>query len=205
MSEISFTRGLSRQLFILLFWWLPTVYINLMLSFSLMNCIKAVLIAVGIAGVLVFQHELHRHYGVSSLREPANMRKALMGLALAVAMGIFLTFLSTPWLWLWAVAGVSLAAAYTITRRFIYSNEWLAGLAWGTGLFGTYTVFNNVLLPPLGMALFFLGVALLQGLMVFVYRVITGDYGVPIPLDLLMKLVLWLFVALMLLGASHAL
>jgi len=202
---ISFTRGLSKQLFILFFWWYIPIYINLMMSFSMLNIAKAVLIMAGIAGALVFQHELHRYYGASSLKEPANMRKALMGLALTLLMGMVLTIYSTPWLWLWAALGLALAAAYTITRRYIYSNEWIAGLAWGTALYGSYTVFNNVPLPPLGVAVFFLGLSMLMGLMLVVHRVLSGDYPLPFPISTLMKIIVWLFIATMLMGAGLAL
>ena len=71
--------------------------------------------------------------------------------------------------------------------------------------YGTLWI-NNVPLPPLGVAVFFLGLSLLMGLMDFTYRVLSGDYGqLPLPISTIMKIIVWLFIATMLMGAGLAL
>jgi len=203
---VTFTKGIIPQLLVLVFFWLTPVYINLMLRPpSVVDAIKAVLLAIGIAGVMVFQHQLHRVLGASSLKEPGSVKISLVGLIVAFTAGVILTFISTPLLWVWALVGLVLTVLYTITRRWIYSNEFIVGFTYTTILLGTCTVLNGALLPPLGILVFFVGLGQLIGLIDYVYRVITGDYGCPIPQETLVKLVVWLFVAIMLTGAGVAL
>ena len=211
MSEevkgITFTKGIIPQLLVLAFFWLTPVYINLTLikQLSAIDAIKALLMAIGIAGVMTFQHQLHRFYGSSSVKEPGNMEVGLAGLGVGLVAGIALTFISTHLLWIWASTGLALTALYTISRRWIYSNEFIVGLVYTCMLLGAYTVFNVALLPPLGTLVLFIGLGQFIGLMDFAYRVITGDYGCPVPQETLSKLVLWLFVTLMVIGAGMVL
>jgi hypothetical protein len=114
------------------------------------------------------------------------------------AYSTYITYL----LWVWVVVGVLSIFGYSLTRKFWYSNEILAGIAWSSIFFGSYTVLTHKLLPPLNITIMFMALAILYGLITFVYRVITGDYGCPINRSVINKLVVQLFIGTMLLGLS---
>jgi 4-hydroxybenzoate polyprenyltransferase len=141
---------------------------------------------------------------VSSNPLPVDAKHMVISATVAFACALLLTAQSTPLLWVWITLGVLTTFGYSLTRRIWYSNEILAGIAWSTIFFGTYTLFTNNLLPPLNVLLLFVALAGYYGFVVFVYRVITGDYGCPIERKIINKLILQLFISTMILGLSIA-
>jgi 4-hydroxybenzoate polyprenyltransferase len=138
---------------------------------------------------------------MSSNPLPVDPKQMLVTATVSLACALLLTVLSTPLLWVWIILGVLTIFGYSLTRRFWYSNEILAGIAWSATFFGTYTLFTK-LLPPLSVTLMFIGLTGYYGLMGFVYRVVTGDYGCPIERKIINKLILQLFISTMILGLS---
>lgn len=194
MSPESFTTRKNQIVVLLLWWWVP-IYLAMMMS-GVYDVVKAVLLAIGILGALIFQHEWHKWIGASSSKEPGSLGAACGGLALAAGAGIALTFLSTPLIWLWALIGLACCALYSIIHH-----EIIGGLGWVAAFYGSYTVLTCRILPPLGDALAILGLGILQGLAIYMYRVMTGDYGqVPLPMKELLKLIVWLFIGTMVMG-----
>jgi hypothetical protein len=171
---------------------------------SLQNIAKTVVLFIGVFSAMMTQHLVHRFTKMSSNPLPVDPKQMLVTATVAFACALLLTILSTPLLWVWIILGVLAIFGYSLTRRVWYSNEILAGIAWSTIFFGTYTLFTNSLLPPPNVLLVFVALAGYYGLIVFVYRVITGDYGCPIPRETINKLILQLFISTMILGLSIA-
>ena len=204
MSKVTYTDLKGSIIVALLFWFTP-IYIALLYlkpELSILNIVKTVLLFIGVFSAMMLQHLLHRFMKVSSNPLPVDPKQMLVTATVAFACALLLT--STPLLWIWIVIGIITIFGYSLMRRIWYSNEILAGIAWSTIFFGTYTLFTNNLLPPLNITLMFIGLAGYYGLIVFVYRVITGDYGCPIPRETINKLILQLFISTMILGLSIA-
>jgi len=201
---VSYTDIKGSIVVALLFWFTP-IYIALLYTRpepSIVNIIKTALLFIGVFSAMMLQHLLHRFTKASSNPLPVNPKHMILSATVAFACALILSLLSTPLLWVWIILGVLTIFGYSLTRRVWYSNEILAGITWSTIFFGTYTLFTNNLLPSLNVLLLFVALAGYYGLIVFVYRVITGDYGCPIPREVVNKLILQLFISTMILGLS---
>jgi hypothetical protein len=204
VSKVTYTDLKGSIIVALLFWFTP-IYIALLYirpEPSIANIIKMMLLFIGVFSAMMLQHLLHRFMKVSSNPHPVDPKHIVISATIAFACALLLTVLSTPLLWVWIILGVLTIFGYSLTRRLWYSNEILAGIAWSAIFFGTYTLFVNKLLPPLNITLMFIGLAGYYGLIGFVYRVVTGDYGCPIPREVVNKLILQLFISTMILGLS---
>jgi len=206
MSKVTYT-DLKGSIIVALLFWFPAIYIALLYirpEPSIANIIKTALLFIGVFSAMMLQHLLHRFTNVSSNPLPVDPKQMLVTATVSLACALLLTVLSTPLLWVWIILGVLTIFGYSLTRRVWYSNEILAGIAWSATFFGTYTLYTSKLLPPLNIILMFIGFAGYYGLIVFMYRVITGDYGCPIPREVVNKLLLQLFISTMILGLSIA-
>jgi hypothetical protein len=206
MSKITYTDLKGSIIVALLIWFTP-IYIALLYirpEPSIVNIIKTMLLFIGVFSAMMLQHLLHRFTKVSSNPLPVDPKHMVISAIIAFVCALLLTVLSTHLLWVWIILGVFTIFGYSLTRGFWYSNEILIGIAWSAIFFGTYTLYTSKLLPPLNITLMFIGLAGYYGLIGFVYRVITGDYGCLTPREVVNKLILQLFISTMILGLSIA-
>jgi hypothetical protein len=204
MSKVTYTDFKGSIIVALLFWFTP-IYIALLYTRpapSMINIIKTILLFIGVFSAMMLQHLLHRFTKASSNPLPVDPKHMVLSATVAFACALLLTLLSTPLIWIWIILGVLTIFGYSLTRRFWYSNEILIGIAWSAIFFGSYTLFTKLLLPPPPNITLMFGLAGYIGLIGFVYRVITGDYGCPIPREVVNKLFLQLFISTMILGMS---
>jgi hypothetical protein len=203
-QKVTYTDLKGSIIVALLFWFTP-IYIAFLYirpEPSIANIIKTVLLFIGVFSAMMLQHLLHRFTKASSNPLPVDPRHMIVLATVAFACALILSVLSTALLWVWIILGVLAIFGYSLTRRFWYSNEILIGIAWSAIFFGTYTLYTSKLLPPLNVLLMFIGLAGYYGLFGFVYRVVTGDYGCPIPREVFNKLILQLFISIMILCLS---
>jgi hypothetical protein len=204
---VTYTDIKGSVIVALLFWFTP-LYIALMYvktDLSLLNIVKIVLLFIGVFFAMLSQHMLHRLVGVSSVKQPTRKEQFIVPLTIASLIAVALTVVSTHLIWVWIAIGAATMFAYSLTRRFWYSNEILVGIAWSAVFFGAYTTLTHNLLPPANVALIFIALAVFYGVIAFCYRVITGDYGCPIPRSVVNKLIVQLFIGTMLLGLAISL
>jgi len=204
VNKVTYTDLKGSIIVALLFWFVP-IYIALLYTRpdpSTVNIIKTALLFIGVFSAMMFHHLLHRFTKASSNPLPVNPKYMVLSATVAFTCALLLTVLSTPLLWVWIILGVLAIFGYSLTRRVWYLNEILIGIVWSAIFFGSYTFFTKLLLPPLNITLMFIGLAGYYGLIGFVYRVITGDYGCPIPREAVNKLILQLMISTMILGLS---
>jgi len=204
VTYVTYTDLKGSVIVALLLWFTP-IYICVMYvrpELNVMNILKLLLVFTGVFSAMLSQHMLHRYLRVSSVKSEATMFSVLTPLSVAICVAIYLSFITTVYVLLWSFIGFVLLTSYSITRKFWYSNEILAGLAWSSIFFGSYTVLTNELLPPYPITMMFLGLAGYYGLIVFCYRVITGDYKCPVNRKVVSKLLIWLFISTLVLALS---
>lgn len=208
MSEgVTYTDIKGSVIVGLLFWFTP-IYISLLYikpEMTHLTLAKIGLLFIGVFSAMLSQHMLHRLTGASSVKQPTRKEHFISALTAAFLTAVVLTMLSTHLIWVWITIGTFTIFAYSLTRRFWYSNEILVGVAWSCIFFGSHTVLTGRIIPPFNVTLMFIALAVFYGLLGFVYRVITGDYGCPIPRSVINIVILQVFIATMLLGLSVSL
>jgi len=206
MSGVTYTAGFKQSLFVTLFFWLTPIYINFMMFPSIRSLINLLLMSIIIYGMVLIQHAIHQFTGKSSVHIDLNIAKKIFvaGIALSLApLPIFIYINISIWMWIISLGllGISLAALYSISRDAIYSNEFIIAPVVFLMFIGSYIVFTGSL-PLAKLLLMYLSISLLYWLLLFCYRVITGDYGCPIDIEVVSKLVILFFVSLILFGIA---